>query len=117
MAKDAKQENKKQEKAENLYKGLDKTEKFSEVIRRPYITEKAAMLSQSNQYVFEVLPSVNKPQIKKAVEEIYKVNVLDVNVISIPRKRKGWGKLKGFKQGMSKAIVRIKDGQKIEIFS
>lgn len=85
------------------------------VIKEPHISEKSTMLSGNNQYVFKVYPSTNKAEIKKAVEGIYGVDVLSVNVIKIPEKKRRLGRVEGWKKGYRKAIVKIKEGQKIEI--
>jgi len=86
------------------------------VLKSPCITEKAVNMSaQGNFYVFHVSSEANKVEIKKAVEEKYKVNVLEVRTVSIPRKRLVRGKTEGFKSGYKKAIVKVKTGQKIEI--
>lgn len=87
-----------------------------EVIKEPHISEKSTNLSQENKYVFKVYKETNKPEIKKAVEGIYGVNVLSVNIIKIPKKKRRIGKTEGFRKGYTKAIVELKEGQKIEIF-
>ncbi|MDO8486305.1 MAG: 50S ribosomal protein L23 [Candidatus Staskawiczbacteria bacterium] len=93
-----------------------KTTDFSyEVIKEPHISEKATMLSESNRYIFKVYPNTNKIEIKKAVEGVYGVNVLSVNIVKIHKKKRRLGKVQGFKSGYTKAIVKIRDGQKIEI--
>jgi large subunit ribosomal protein L23 len=95
---------------------LKKLGNFSyEAIKKPHISEKASYLAEKNQYVFEVLPNYNKNEIKKTVEGIYGVNVLSVNIIIIPPKKRRLGKVQGWRKEMTKAIVKIKDGQKIEI--
>lgn len=83
-------------------------------LKEPHITEKATNLAQQNQYVFKVFPRTNKIEIKKAIESLYGVDVISVNIINIPRKRKRLGKIRGFKPGFKKAIIKIKQGQKIE---
>ncbi len=83
-------------------------------LKEPHITEKATNLAQQNQYVFKVFPRTNKIEIKKAIESLYGVDVISVNIINIPRKRKRLGRIKGFKPGFKKAIIKIKQGQKIE---
>lgn len=91
--------------------------KFSyEVVKEPHISEKANYLAEENKYVFKVYNRANKPEIKKSVEGIYRVDVLDVKVITIPHKKRRLGKTQGFRKGYRKAIVTIKEGQKIEIF-
>jgi len=67
--------------------------------------------------MFEVNDSANKIEIKKAVEEKYKVNVLQVRTINIHRKKVRRGKTEGFTKGYKKAIVKVKEGQNIEIIA
>lgn len=91
--------------------------KFSyEVVREPHISEKANILSEKNKYTFLVHNNANKPEVKKAVEGIYGVNVLTVNMISIAKKKRRLGKTQGYKKAYRKAVVTIKEGQKIEVF-
>lgn len=93
-----------------------KTSGFShEAIKQPHISEKATYLAEKNQYTFEVLSSYNKKEIKKSVEGIYGVDVLSVNKIKIPAKKRMMGGRRGFKKSYIKAVVKIKEGQKIEI--
>lgn len=87
------------------------------VLKTPHITEKATDLMENNQYIFKVYKNSNKQEIKKAVESVYGVDVVSVQVINIPRKRKRLGKSSGWKKGGKKAIVRIKKGQEIEIIA
>jgi len=84
-------------------------------IKSPHITEKASFLEGKNQYVFKVFDHTNKSQIKKAVEEIYKVKVVRVNIINTKSKIRKKGKIVGRKPGYKKAMVSLKEGQKIEI--
>ncbi|MCX6721319.1 MAG: 50S ribosomal protein L23 [Candidatus Staskawiczbacteria bacterium] len=93
-----------------------KTSAFSfEAVREPHISEKATYLSEKNQYIFKVSPNFNKNEIKNAVQGIYGVDVLSVNLIKVPEKKRRLGKTQGFRKGFKKAIVKIKEGQKIEI--
>ena len=85
------------------------------ILEKPHISEKATDLTKQNKYIFRVFPKSNKNQIKKAVEDIYKIDVLDVKIIKIPRKKKMRGRVSGWKKGYKKAIVKIKEGQKIEL--
>jgi large subunit ribosomal protein L23 len=85
------------------------------VVKSPHISEKATNLEKLNRYVFKVFPRANKNEIKKAIESIYGVDVLAVNIIKIPAKKRRLGKTAGFKGGYKKAIIKIKEGQKIEI--
>jgi len=94
---------------------LDENKFGWRIIKSPHITEKAAYLESKNQYAFKVFDRANKNEIKKAVEEIYKVNVTDVNIIKVRRKLRKKGKIVGYKTGYKKALVSLKAGQKIEI--
>jgi len=93
-----------------------KSDSFSyNIVKEPHISEKSTSLGDQDKYVFRVYDRSNKQEIKKSVEGIYKVNVLSVNVIKIPGKKRRIGKVEGFKKGYTKAVVTIKAGQKIEI--
>jgi large subunit ribosomal protein L23 len=86
------------------------------IIKKPWVTEKATNLSASGQYVFMVKSDAAKPEIKKAIQAIYKVEVVAVNVVNRPAKRKRFGgRRKGVQEGYRKAIVTLKEGQKIDI--
>ncbi len=90
----------------------------SEIIKRPIITEKSMQLVESgNKYTFSVDKRANKIQIKKAVEELFDVNVLSVNVINAKPKKKRVGRYEGYKNQVTKAIVTLSEDDKIEIFS
>ncbi|MCX6724178.1 MAG: 50S ribosomal protein L23 [Candidatus Staskawiczbacteria bacterium] len=86
-----------------------------EAIKQPHISEKASYLAEKDQYIFDVLPNYNKNEIKNSVEGIYGVDVLSVNIIKIPAKKRRLGRTEGFRKAYKKAIVKIKNGQKIEI--
>lgn len=87
-----------------------------EVVDGPHISEKASILSEQNKYVFKIIGNrANKHEIKKSVEGIYGVDVLAVNMIKVPPKKRRIGRTQGFKKGYSKAVVTIKEGQQIEI--
>ncbi len=90
----------------------------SEIIKRPLITEKSMQLVENdNKYTFEVDKRANKIQIKKAVEELFDVKVLKVNVINTTPKKKRVGQHQGYKNELTKAIVTLSKDDKIEIFS
>lgn len=84
-------------------------------LESPHVTEKASLLIEENKYTFKVTPKSNKIEIKKAVEDLYGVKVVNVSIINVHRKRKRVGRRFGFKNGYKKAIVEIEKGQKIEI--
>lgn len=85
------------------------------ILETPHVTEKATDFIAKNKYVFKVFPQANKVEIKKAIESFYGVDVLNVKIINIPPKKRRLGKQKGWREGYKKAIVRIKEGQKIEV--
>ena len=87
-----------------------------EVLRRPLITEKNTMLQAQGKYVFEIVREASKPQIKQAVEKAFKVQVLAVNVMTVPGKTRRVGRRQVLTQSWKKAIVTLKPGDKIEFF-
>ncbi len=86
-----------------------------DVILAPVITEKATMASEANQVVFRVRRDATKPEIKAAVEQLFKVKVLAVNTINRKGKTKLFRGLKGKQQDVKKAIVRLAEGDKIDV--
>lgn len=87
-----------------------------EVLRRPLITEKNTILQAQNKYVFEVAKQANKILVKKAVEAAFKVKVNSVNVLTVPGKTRRVGKQLVLTQSWKKAIVTLRQGDKIEFF-
>ena len=88
-------------------------------IIRPVVTEKSYALAAQDKYVFKVDPAASKSQIKKAVKDLFKVDVLSINTVKHAAR-----KVRSMKTGRhitlpvdKKAIVQIKKGQKIEIFN
>ena len=92
----------------------------AEVILRPVISEKSMDLTQRNKYTFRVHDDANKLQIKRAVEELFKVTVLAVNVSTAKGKEKGRGtkrgRITGFTSPWRKAVVTVSASDKIEFF-
>ena len=84
------------------------------VLVEPYVSEKATDLAKENRYVFRVADDSNKIQIKKAVKELYGVDAVSVNIVNIPRRKKRLGKYRGWKKGFKKAVVEVKEGQRID---
>lgn len=88
-----------------------------DVIIRPYITEKMEYLKDAHrQYAFKVHPAANKIQIKDAVESIYKVTVLSVNVMNRMGKKRRMRFAVGRRSDWKKAVVTLKEGDAIEFF-
>ncbi len=88
-----------------------------QIIRRPLITERAAQLQEeSNKHLFEVRGDANKIEIKRAVEEIFQVEVVKVNTTSVHGKMKRLGRFQGRRANWKKAIVTLAQGQRIDIY-
>lgn len=85
------------------------------LIKNPIITEKATDLSHQGKYIFLVDKKATAPEIKKALEAIYKINVIKLNIINTKPKPRRWGRSAGVKPGYKKAIVTLKKGQKLDI--
>jgi large subunit ribosomal protein L23 len=87
-----------------------------EVLRRPIITEKNTALQEQNKYAFGVAARANKYQVKQAVEKAFKVEVVAVNMITVPSKTRRVGRRQVKTSPWKKAVVTLKVGQKIEFF-
>ena len=88
-----------------------------DIIIRPIITEKSMDLTAEKKYVFQVAKDATKPEIAKAVEELFKVDVLCVNTISMKRKPRRLRFSTGYTAAWKKAIVTLKpDSKTIEFF-
>lgn len=89
------------------------------VLKRPILSEKSASLETAGKYVFEVAPSANKIEIRRAVETRYSVKVTDVHTINVrPRNKSRWtgrGFLAGKTTRRKKAIVTLAKGQTIDL--
>jgi len=87
-----------------------------EILVRPLITEKTMKLVDEGKYTFEVKQGTNKVEVKKAVEELFKVEVTAVNMMNTQRKRRRVGKYEGLRPAVQKAIVTLAEGQKLDVF-
>ncbi len=85
------------------------------LIKRPIISEKAHDLSAMGKYVFLVEKNATKPEIKKALKEIYKVDATDVNVSNNPGKPRRVKGHEALTSNYKKAYVQLKEGQKLDI--
>ncbi len=85
-----------------------------DIIKALLRTEKGAMFESDRKYFFQVASKSNKIEIKKAIEEIYKVKVASVNTTMVPGKLKRVRREIGRTTSWKKAIVTLKEGQKIE---
>jgi large subunit ribosomal protein L23 len=85
------------------------------LIKQPWITEKSVTLNEVGKYVFIVRPSATKNEVKKAVKELYQVDAVNVNIVNTRSKVKTFRGKKSEKSGKKKAIVTLKEGQKIDL--
>ena len=94
-----------------------KTLSVYEVIRAPLVNEKATLLSEHNKVSFRVSSEATKTDVKKAVEELFKVKVKTVNVLNTRGKAKRFKGFEGQRSGYKKAIVTLEQGQKIDVMA
>jgi large subunit ribosomal protein L23 len=90
-------------------------ERMYEVVRSPVITEKATLASEHNQVVFRVALDASKPEIKSAVEGLFKVKVKAVNTLRTDGKVKRFKGMIGRRPEVKKAIVTLEEGQSIDV--
>jgi large subunit ribosomal protein L23 len=90
----------------------------NQIIRRPLVTEKSTLQRESagNVIAFEVDPKANKIQVKHAVEELFKVKVIEVRLFNVRGKVKRMGRFEGKRRDWRKAYVRLKKGEKAPDF-
>ena len=89
--------------------------KYLEIIKSPVVTEKAAVLQEGGTYSFYVAPKANKTEIKGAIEKIFKVTVVEVRTINVHPRKKRVGRYTGLTNRKKKAIVKLADGQSINV--
>ena len=88
-----------------------------QVVIKPLVTEKGTMmLSEGNWVTFRVHPDANKIEVREAIQKIFSVSVLQVNTQIVRGKRRRFGKTMGQSKPWKKAMGRLKEGDKIEIF-
>jgi large subunit ribosomal protein L23 len=89
-------------------------ERLLQVILAPQVSEKSTFVGEKNdQYIFRVLQDATKPEIKAAVELMFKVQVESVQVANVKGKEKRFGRFMGRRRNWKKAYVSLKDGQAI----
>ena len=88
----------------------------NEVLLAPVVSEKSYGLIEQGKYAFRVHPDAHRTQVRQAVEELFNVHVVGVNMLKVQPKPKRRGLTRGTKPGWKKAIVELKAGDTIEIF-
>ena len=90
--------------------------RYLEIIKAPVVTEKSAKIAQEeNKFAFYVDPKANKTEIKAAIEKIFGVNVVGISTMNVVPKKKRVGRHTGLTNRKKKAIVRLAEGQSIEL--
>ncbi len=90
-------------------------ERLMQVILAPVVTEKATNIAEKNQQIaFRVAPDATKPEIKAAVELLFKVQVASVQVLNQKGKAKRFGRFMGRRRDVRKAYVALKEGQELD---
>ena len=89
--------------------------KYLEIIKAPVITEKSAALAQEGKYVFKVDPKANKTEIKQAIEKLFNVKVEEISTINVVPKKRRVGRYSGLSNRSKKAIVKLAEGQTIDL--
>lgn len=90
-------------------------ERMYDIIRSPVITEKSTMVSEHNQVVFRVPMDATKPEIKSAVETLFKVDVTAVNTLIQKGKTKRFRGIAGRRSDVKKAVVTLAEGNTIDV--
>ena len=91
------------------------TERDTQVLISPVITEKSSLAGESGQVVFKISPSATKIDVKRAVENLYNVTVEKVNTVNINGKVKRFRGILGKRNDIRKAYVSLKDGDNIDL--
>lgn len=89
---------------------------ITDVLKKPVLTEKSLTLLDENKYTFDVDVNANKIEIKHAVEKMFNVKVESVNVMNVRPKTKRVGRYTGKTNRRRKAIVKLAEGHKIDLF-
>ena len=89
---------------------------FSQVLRRPLVTEKMTRLGEKNKYAFEVDARANRLEVKGAVEKAFNVKVASVNILRVKGKTKRMGPRLVAGPGWKKAVVTLREGYKLQLF-
>ncbi|HEY6029016.1 MAG TPA: 50S ribosomal protein L23 [Gaiellaceae bacterium] len=88
----------------------------TQVLLAPVVSEKSYSLIEEHKYSFKVHPDAHKTQVRQAVEQLFGVKVLSVNIVKVQSKPKRRGAFRGTRPGWKKAIVQVREGDTIEIF-
>lgn len=84
------------------------------IILGPLVSEKSTAANSANQYVFKVKKDATKPEIKQAVEHLFNVKVVSVQVVNLKPQKVRFGKIEGMRKAWKKAYVRLAEGSNID---
>ncbi len=91
------------------------TGELADLILRPIVSEKATYMMEDNKYVFEVVKTATKPEIRAAIESLFpEVKIVQVNTMNQPRKKRRVGQYIGYKSQYKKAIVTLAEGNSLQ---
>lgn len=90
------------------------TGELADLILRPIVSEKATYMMEENKYVFEVVKTAKKPEIRAAIESLFDVKVTKVNTMNQPRRKRRVGQYIGYKSQYKKAIVTLAEGDSLQ---
>jgi large subunit ribosomal protein L23 len=88
----------------------------SQILLAPIVSEKSYAGTADGKYTFRVHKDAHRTQVRQAVEALFEVNVVKVNILKVQPKPKRRGLIKGTKPGWKKAVVQLRPGQTIEFF-
>ncbi len=86
------------------------------ILVRPLVTEKVSHLGAVNKYVFEVANGANKIEVARAINEVYGIKPIKVNMIKLAGKKSRWGRISGQRANWKKAIITLPAGQTIKVY-
>lgn len=93
-----------------------KTNDAYRILVRPLVTEKASQIGIQSKYIFAVSKDANKIEVKKAIRSVYNVNPLNVRIINVRGRSVRYGRSEGTTKAWKKAIITLKEGDKIEVY-
>lgn len=89
---------------------------LSKVILMPHVSEKSVMIADNvKQQTFKVASTATKKDVKEAIEKLFEVDVVNVNILTVTGKQKIFGRAKGKRKNYKKAYVTLKEGQDIDL--
>lgn len=104
-------------KLENIDKKIEKKHgKAYKILVNPLITEKASAMGAENKYIFKVAKNANKIEIAEAIEEVYNIKPVSINIIKMIGKKVRHGRTSGKRKDWKKAIITLRKGENIKIY-